>query len=126
MIIKKLHNKYPTSYSYLRHTLRFGNLGIKSLSSTQLTENQLLCLERAILKKLRDFTPKTKSYKFWSLLLLNKSLTKLNLESRMGKGKGLVYTKSVFIKPGTILFEFSNTSKPQVKKIVNFIKKKQQ
>ena len=53
----------------------------------------------------------------------NQTLTKLNPESRMGKGKGLFFTKTAFIKPGMILFETDKLTNNVKKKIFNNLKK---
>lgn len=124
MIKKKSHNKYPITNSFLRHTLRFGNSGFKSLSSSRLTENQLNCLKKLIKKKLDELTISNKFYKVWCLASVNKTLTKLSLESRMGKGKGDIVDQFVFIKSGTILFEFLNVNELQLQLLTNFIIKK--
>ena len=54
----------------------------------------------------------------------NDSLTKLSLESRMGKGKGSVYIKSKFFKPGTLLLEFTKLPKQYENELFTFIQKK--
>ena len=54
---------------------------------------------------------------------LNKTLTKLSLESRMGKGKGSIYTRALFLKKGSIIYEFSNISDQQIKEIYMCLKK---
>jgi ribosomal protein L16/L10AE len=55
---------------------------------------------------------------------MNSTLTALSPESRMGKGKGSIYTKSCYVKPGQILFEFSGVSSNQIKLLHNFLKRK--
>ena len=42
----------------------------------------------------------------------------------MGKGKGAIYTKAVFFKPGVILFEFSGFTQQKMMEIFHFIEKK--
>jgi ribosomal protein L16/L10AE len=41
----------------------------------------------------------------------------------MGKGKGPIYTEVLFIKKGSIIYEFHNIKIQQVTEIFNFIKK---
>jgi ribosomal protein L16/L10AE len=55
---------------------------------------------------------------------MNSTLTALSPESRMGKGKGTIYTKCCNIKSGQILFEFSGVSSSQIKLIFYFLKDK--
>nr|UAT97991.1 ribosomal protein L16 [Ahnfeltia plicata] len=121
---QKTHNKYPSKIGYSRHFLRFGQFGIKATSSGRLTEEQLNSLDRSLIKKLKEVSNGNKNFKLWSLLSTNLSLTKLSSESRMGKGKGSVYTHALFVKPGFILFEFSGLSRHQVLDIIDFIKNK--
>ncbi|MGH1163429.1 ribosomal protein L16 [Bacillus mycoides] len=55
---------------------------------------------------------------------MNLNLTKLNLESRMGKGKGSIYENAIFLKPGMILYEFDNFPISQKIKLFKYLKKK--
>jgi ribosomal protein L16/L10AE len=55
---------------------------------------------------------------------MNSTLTSLSTESRMGKGKGAIYAKFCYIKPGQIIFEFSGISLYQIKFIHNFLRNK--
>lgn len=124
MLIEKKNQKpYSCKNNYPNHLLRFGKFGIKSLSFTRLTKKQLDLLEWILIKKLRERTNK-KSFKLWNLVNLNLNLTKLSLESRMGKGKGQIYTKAVFLKPGAILFEFDKIPYQDVKEVFKFLQKK--
>nr|AYR06607.1 ribosomal protein L16 [Renouxia sp.] len=122
-MIKKLHNSYPLSLTYSKHVLKFGIIGFKAMSSECLTKEQLDSVTWILKKKLKSLI-NNKTPKVWSLILLNRTLTCLSAESRMGKGKGTVYTQAFFVKPGFILFEFSNISKSQALEILKFIKKR--
>lgn len=124
MIIKKTHNLYSLKYNQNNHIIRFGKFGIKVISFGRLTESQLKSLERLLVNFIKKMTNNKKNVKLWNLVVFNMSLTKLSSESRMGKGKGSVYTKAIFCKPGTIIFEFSNLSHQQMAEIFKFIKKK--
>ncbi len=42
----------------------------------------------------------------------------------MGKGKGSVYTQVISLKKGSIIYEFQNIKRPQIKEIFDFLKKK--
>lgn len=121
---KKTHNSYSLRYNQNNYILRFGRFGIKTLSFGRLTEDQLNPILYSFLKVFKEIENNKKFIKFWNLILFNSSLTKFNLESRMGKGKGSIYTKSIFLKPGIILFEFDGISDQQMLKIFNFIKNK--
>lgn len=41
----------------------------------------------------------------------------------MGKGKGPIYTEVLFIKKGSIIYEFQNINQQQIIEVFNFIKK---
>lgn len=124
IINKKTHNSYSLKYSHCNHTLKFGRVGIKVLSFGRLTDNQFISIERSLLKLLKNVTNNKKLIKIWSLISFNLTLTKLSSESRMGKGKGAIYSKAVFLRPGTILFEFEGISNQQTFIILNFLEKK--
>nr|WDA66165.1 ribosomal protein L16 [Lithothamnion corallioides] len=122
-MIKKSHNKYPKNLTYTRHVLKFGNVGFKATTGAVLTKDQLFSLNRAFQQKIRNLTSNSRNYKFWCLLSTNTTITKLSLESRMGKGKGSVYTESVFIKPGCMLYELQNISQHHILELFIFLKK---
>lgn len=123
-MIKKLHNICSYNISYKRHLLRFGTFGFKVVSNnSRVTDEQIKSIIKILNKKLKIVCRNNKSYKTWNLILLNGVLTQLNLESRMGKGKGFVKTKVSFIKPGTIIFEFSNIEYFQIIEVYSFIRK---
>nr|AHX02448.1 ribosomal protein L16 [Plocamium cartilagineum] len=118
---KKTHNKQSLKYTNTQHLIRYGVYGFKVSSPILLKELQIKSIEWNLIKKLK----KTKTfYKFWNCITLNMNLTKLSIESRMGKGKGAIYTKGVFIKPGTIVFEFDNITLHQILYLYNYINKK--
>nr|ANH09498.1 ribosomal protein L16 [Coeloseira compressa] len=121
IVIKKHHKSIPNSINQSNHLLTFGNFGIKSLFFMKISDHQLKTIEWLILQETKFVTGK-KSIKFWCFIHLNKNLTKLNLESRMGKGKGNFYSKVCFIKPGKILFEFDKISYVNMLKLFDRIK----
>nr|YP_010199687.1 ribosomal protein L16 [Gracilaria domingensis]UAD89595.1 ribosomal protein L16 [Gracilaria domingensis] len=121
---KKTHNKYSLKLKQSNHILKYGRFGIKSLAFSRITESQLNALRWIILKRLKLVTNNKKNFRFWILLSMNLTLTKFNIESRMGKGKGAVYTHAVYVKPGMILFEFDNLTEQQIKNLFDYIFKK--
>lgn len=121
---KKYHNKYKKITSYQRHVLKFGSFGIKSCTAGRLIEARTNTLLRLINRNLKILSKNSSSVKFWNLTFMNSTLTALSPESRMGKGKGAIYTKSCYVKPGQILFEFSGISSNQIKLLHNFLKRK--
>lgn len=122
-MIKKTHKKIPKTTTSNCYLLKFGSYGFKLLDSIRLENEQLNSLERSLLKKLKNLSNYSKEYKLWTLLKPNKTLTKLNLESRMGKGKGAIYTEALFLKKGTIIYEFENLTFQQILEVFECIKK---
>nr|YP_009511892.1 ribosomal protein L16 [Gracilariopsis longissima]AXI97819.1 ribosomal protein L16 [Gracilariopsis longissima]UAD89920.1 ribosomal protein L16 [Gracilariopsis longissima] len=120
----KTHNKYPLKYNQSNHILRYGRFGIKATSFGRLSETQFNALRWSILKKLKLLTNKKRKIRFWTLIIMNLTLTKLNLESRMGKGKGAIYTRASYIRPGMVIFEFDNITEQQMRNILHYISKK--
>lgn len=41
----------------------------------------------------------------------------------MGKGKGAIYTESVFVKPGCIIYEVQNIKLHHVSELLSFLNK---
>jgi large subunit ribosomal protein L16 len=109
-IDKKIHNKYKKCLNYNSHILRFGDYGIKSCSFNSLTQLKLLTIEKLLIKSFKVICKGSNNIKMWNLIQMNSTLTRLSPESRMGKGKGNVYTTFSYIRPGQILFEFSGVS----------------
>lgn len=120
---QKMRKDYSLKIKHSNHILNFGRFGIKTTSFGRLTKLQMSSLNYFIMKIIQNFKNKKKSIKVWNFLFLNISLTKLNSESRMGKGKGSVYTKAVFLKPGSMLFELDGVSMKQTILLLNKLRK---
>nr|WOA02283.1 ribosomal protein L16 [Gloiopeltis furcata] len=118
----KKHNSYSTKKKQPNSILQFGRFGIKALSFGRLTENQFNLISRGLAKYLKKITGGKKTARFWPRKTFNLTLTKLSSESRMGKGKGSVYTRGVFLRPGDIIFEFEGVSRQQMHFIFDFLK----
>ena len=109
--------------SCTRHMLKFGSIGFKTTSDIFITREKISSIERAFYRKIKLLTVNFKSTKSWCLLHTNKTCTKLSLESRMGKGKGSVYTQGVFVKPGSIIYELQNIKFQDAVELCTFMKK---
>jgi len=121
-LIKK-HLNYSIKYPQSNHLLKFGIYGIKCKTFSLILNSKLDSLHFILLKKLKKIELKNKP-KIWNCLFLNLNLTKLTPESRMGKGKGTVYSNGIFVRPGTILFEFNNIEyKKMIDVFIYFSKK---
>nr|YP_009316519.1 50S ribosomal protein L16 [Kappaphycus alvarezii]AOV83602.1 50S ribosomal protein L16 [Kappaphycus alvarezii] len=114
---KKTHNNYRKIYKHSCHTLKYGTYGIKVTSFGRLEESSINSLNRSILKIIKKFKNK-ESIKFWNLVFLNLNLTKLSSESRMGKGKGIIINKALFLRPGKVIFEFEGLTFQQASLIL--------
>lgn len=121
-MIKKTHKKIQTKLTYSCHLLQLGSYGLKLMENLCLTTLQINSLERALNQKLKELTGSSKKVKVWSKISTNKTLTKLSLESRMGKGKGPIYTEVLYLKQGSIIYEFKNIKFLQIKEIFKFLK----
>nr|YP_009490378.1 ribosomal protein L16 [Gracilaria edulis]AWH62518.1 ribosomal protein L16 [Gracilaria edulis]UAD89620.1 ribosomal protein L16 [Gracilaria edulis] len=121
---RKTHNKYSKKLKQSNYTLKYGCFGIKVSSFGRLTKEQCDSLKWLISKKLKYLTNNKKSFRFWMPLSLNFTLTKFSLESRMGKGKGSIYTHAAYVRPGFILLEFDNITEQQMKKLFFYLVKK--
>ena len=123
MQLKKIHRTPKKTLSYCNHLLKTGSYGFKIMSNIQITEKQATSIERILKSRLKKFSIQLQKVKLWKKINLNKTLTKLSLESRMGKGKGSVYTKVLFLKKGSIMYEFKNIKNQQIMEVFNTLKK---
>ena len=115
--MKKTHNKYKKKLNFSNQLIKKGLYGFKINGFYQISENLQTVLLTSILKK-------SKKKKIWKSVTFNKSLTKLTSESRMGKGKGMIYTKAMFVKPGNILLELDKTTYTESFNLYKLIDKK--
>lgn len=102
---KKTHNNHKKLKNNCNNLLRKGSSGIK-INDFKITSKELENkVYYNLIKKIKKII-KSNKINIWNKIHFNKNLTKLNLESRMGKGKGSIYTKATFLKPGDIIYEF--------------------
>nr|YP_009502223.1 ribosomal protein L16 [Porolithon onkodes]ASB29825.1 ribosomal protein L16 [Porolithon onkodes] len=123
MMTKKTHKKTINNLSYYNHLLKKGSYGFKIMSDLRLTEKQIISLERNLKIRLKKLSIKSYRPKIWMNVQLNRTLTKLNLESRMGKGKGSIYTRVIFLKKGSMIYEFANINTQQIMETHMYLKK---
>nr|WQF69575.1 ribosomal protein L16 [Pleonosporium sp.] len=121
--LKKNHNNFSLKFLTKKQSLKFGKYGIKIFDSAKFTKTKTEALIFSLCRKIKFFEQK-KKIKFWNLLYFNQTVSSLNLESRMGKGKGSITDLSVFLQKGTILFEFDNLTDQKMSKIFNFLQSK--
>lgn len=123
MTLRKTHRKIAHNLNYQNHLLKTGSYGLKIMSNLRLGEKQIISLERTLKIKLKKLLIQGQKPKIFWNLEPNKTLTKLNLESRMGKGKGSIYTKALFLKRGSIIYELININNQQANEVYIFFKK---
>lgn len=121
--MKKTQNNYKTITNNFNHMLKNGSFGIKINSFKRYSSKNKAHINFTIAKKLKQLMY-NKKIKVWLNLNLNLNLTKLNTESRMGKGKGNIHENAVFLKPGDVLYEFSDFSNFEKLKFIKYLKKK--
>lgn len=120
--MKKTHNNYKKKLIHSNNLLKYGQIGLKIINFKSISKNQFLALTNLLIKKLKKILQR-KKIKTWNTLNFNKNLTKLNLESRMGKGKGPIYKQTVFLKPGNILLEIDNLKGKEINELNIYLKK---
>lgn len=84
--------------------IKYGKWAIQTSDYGILSNKHLILIKQELQKNFK------KIKKFKLNFALNKIDTKKPLDSRMGGGKGLIYDKQYFLKPGSIFLEFSNVS----------------
>lgn len=79
--------------------LIYGSYGLKALSSTWITSNQISTMQKFLTKNLK------KNDLFWIKLFPDKPVTARSKESRMGSGKGAVSFWVAPVKAGNVFLE---------------------
>ena len=86
-------------------TVSFGDFGLKSLEAGWITSRQIEASRVAVTRAMK------REGQVWIRIFPDKPITKKPAEVRMGKGKGAPEYWVAVVKPGTIMFESSGTSK---------------
>lgn len=120
---RKTHNKKAISGKKKFQFLNSGMLGIKTISSGNLIEKNWEVVRKVLNREIKLICG-TNRCKTWSSVEFNNTLTKLNLESRMGKGKGSIHSNSKFVREGKILIEFNEIPEHKQNDILFFLQKK--
>ena len=82
--------------------LRFGDYGIRALSSGRLSARHVEALRRVCTRICR------RQGRIWLCVYPHWVVSRKSAESRMGKGKGAVDRWVAVVKPGTVLYEIGN------------------
>jgi len=103
----KYHRRHNNLINYRSIRLTWGKFGIKSLDNFYFTSGQI----EAVRRSLKKFLPKNSL--IWIKIFPDLSITSKPKEVRMGKGVGSHDHWSVFVRRGTILFEYNVDSKEE-------------
>jgi large subunit ribosomal protein L16 len=87
------------------HTVSFGSFGLKALEPGWITSRQIEAARVAVTRAMK------REGQVWIRIFPDKPITKKPAEVRMGKGKGAPEYWVAVVKPGTIMFESSGTSR---------------
>ena len=85
-------------------TVAFGSFGLKALSQSRITANQIEAARRALSRA------GGKSAKIWTRIFPDRPFTKKPAEVRMGSGKGDLAGYVIDVRPGRILFEIDGAT----------------
>lgn len=83
------------------NSVAFGDFGLKSVETGQLTARQIEAARRAMTRYVK------RGGKIWIRVFPDKPITKKPLEVRQGKGKGNVEYWVAQIQPGRLLYEIA-------------------
>ncbi|MGI9347720.1 MAG: 50S ribosomal protein L16 [Gammaproteobacteria bacterium] len=82
----------------------FGDYGLKSMATGQLTSRQIEAARRAIVRSVK------RGGKVWIRVFPDKPVSKKPVEVRMGSGKGNTEFWCFEVKPGKMLYEMEGVS----------------
>ena len=85
--------------SWSANAVSFGEYGLRSTATGQLTARQIEAARRSISRYVK------RGGKMWIRVFPDKPITKKPTEVRMGKGKGAPEFWAARVKPGRIMFE---------------------
>lgn len=88
-------------------TVEFGDYALKTLDNAWITSRQIEAARRAMTRYIK------RGGKIWIRIFPDKAVTKIPLETRMGKGKGSPEFWVAVVKRGKVLFELSGVT-PEV------------
>jgi len=85
-------------------TVAFGAFGLKALTQSRITANQIEAARRALSRA------GGKSAKIWTRVFPDRPFTKKPAEVRMGSGKGDLAGYVMDVRPGRIIFEIDGAT----------------
>ena len=96
---KKVKKGRLRKLEFKANSLRFGELGLRSIVAGLITARQMEAARRAIARKIK------RKGKIWMCVFPDLPVTAKATESRMGKGKGAVSHWVARVRGGSTLFE---------------------
>lgn len=92
------------------HTLAFGSVGLKAVTTGELTARQIEAARRAMTRSV------ARGGKIWIRIFPDTPVTKKAAEVPMGSGKGAPEYFARVVKKGTVLFEMEGISEQDAKR----------
>ena len=96
---RKMHKGRNDGLSWNANAVSFGEYGLKSTATGQLTARQIEAARRVITRYV------ARGGKLWIRIFPDTPVTKKPLEVRMGSGKGNVEYWAAKVQPGRMLYE---------------------
>ncbi|TKR33984.1 50S ribosomal protein L16 [Luteimonas gilva] len=96
---RKMHKGRNEGLSWNANAVSFGEYGLKSTATGQLTSRQIEAARRSISRYVK------RGGKMWIRVFPDKPITKKPIEVRMGSGKGGVEYWVAQIQPGRMIYE---------------------
>lgn len=121
--LTRQHKILRKNINQTAHLIKRGEFGLRSLEYKQVDIKQIDSTKKIIQKAIKLLEKKTNSgkIKVWFYFFPNKAVTKLSPETRMGKGKGPIVSKCCYVRPGQLLFELANLSKPKALQLISCV-----
>ena len=101
---RKMHKGRNRGVATSGTLVSFGDYGLKSMATGQLTARQIEAARRAIVRSVK------RSGKLWIRVFPDKPVSKKPAEVRMGSGKGNPEFWCFEVKPGKMLYEMEGVS----------------
>ena len=98
---RKMHKGRNDGLAWSGNAVSFGEYGLKSTATGQLTSRQIEAARIAMTRRTR------RGGKVWINVFPDKPVTQKPAETRMGSGKGNPERWVAVVRPGRILFELS-------------------
>ena len=101
---RKMHKGRNEGLAWSGNAVSFGEFGLRSTATGQLTARQIEAARRSISRYVK------RGGKMWIRVFPDKPITKKPIEVRMGSGKGSPEFWAARVHPGRIMFEIDGVS----------------